>query len=454
MFDTMIRDIVERRDSGLNTISDGEAGIAYRDLPRRFEELDRQFAGGGAEDWFAFPCGNSLAEAVLLLWLLWRKRSFLLMPRGGGLEIPSFCRCVVTVNIEAGAVELRGNANVSAAPAWLKREPALLLKTSGSTAAPKMALHHHRRLAVNVRNCVARFGVAASDRLLIPVPLYHMYGLGAGFLPAVCAGASVSLMEGTNIIRLLDREKTFKPTAAMLTPTLIAMMLRGRKGDYPYRLAVTAGDRIGEDEMARFEERFGVLFNLYGSTELGAIATTNPCDPTAVRYRAAVRPLADVEIQIDPYIRCRHGSGFECYVDMAGNRLEGTDDGWFATGDLGNAESEGRFRVLGRAGNSQNRNGILVAFAEVESLMEKWIDGIDHAVVVAAAGETERGKRMTAFCQLQKRSALTAAEIRGRAFDVLPRHQVPDEVRVLAEIPRLPNGKFDRKALERLVNYK
>jgi acyl-coenzyme A synthetase/AMP-(fatty) acid ligase len=436
-------------------ISDGEASVSYGELPRRFEELDRVFhRESEIGDWFVFPCGNTLNEAVLLLWLLKRQRSFLLVPPTAMalLPVPSFCRLLVRVEKGTGTLSFEENGDYSPPPQWLAAAPALLLRTSGSTAAPKLALHRHDSLLQNGANCVERFGFTAADRLLIPVPLYHMYGLGAGFLPAVLAGTSISLMEGTNIIRFLDGEKSFEPTGALLTPILINMMLRARKGSYPYRVTVTAGDRIAKEAFSLYEKRFGRLFNLYGSTELGAIATTNPDDPPPLRSQAAVQPLPDVEIGIDPTIRCRHGSGFECYVDMAGNRLAEIEDGWFATGDLGADVGDGRFRVLGRTGNSVNRNGILVAFAEVESFIERGVAGVEHVVVTTGQEENERGRHMVAVCQLTKGAELDAREIRRLCFDVMSRHQVPDRVEVVNAIPRLPNGKFDRKAVEQFVN--
>lgn len=440
--------------NGDGFISDGEASVSYGELPGRFEELDRVFhRESEMGDWFVFPCGNTLNEAVLLLWLLERQRSFLLVPPATvTLPVPSFCRLVVRIEKGTGTLGFRANGDYSPPPQWLDSAPALLLRTSGSTAAPKLALHRHDSLLRNGANCVERFGFSAVDRLLIPVPLYHMYGLGAGFLPAVIAGASISLMEGTNIIRFLDREKTFEPTGALLTPILINMMLRARKGSYPYRVTVTAGDRIAKEAFAMFEQRFGPLFNLYGSTELGAIATTNPDDPPPLRSQAAVQPLPRVDIGIDPTIRCRHGSGFECYVDMAGNRLAGVENGWFATGDLGAEVGDRRFRVLGRTGNSVNRNGILVAFAEVESLIERGVPGVEHVVVTADREENQRGRHMVAVCQLAAETELDAQEIRRLCFDVMPRYQVPDRVEVMDAIPRLPNGKFDRKAVEQFVN--
>ena len=81
-------------------------------------------------------------------------------------------------------------------PEWINNkskisdtQPKLYIKTSGSTGKPKIAVHSHYKLEGNVRNCVNRLGLNSNDRVAIPVPIYHMYGLGAAFLPSVSVGA-------------------------------------------------------------------------------------------------------------------------------------------------------------------------------------------------------------------------------------------------------------------------
>jgi acyl-CoA synthetase (AMP-forming)/AMP-acid ligase II len=91
---------------------------------------------------------------------------------------------------------------------------------------------------------------------------------------------------------------------------------------------------------------------------------------------------------------------------------------------------------------------------EVESLLEPGIAEIEHVVVTARQEETIRGKTLVACCQLKPGTTIDTSEIRSRCFAVMPRHMVPDEVLVIKEIPRLPNGKFDRKKITDTLNLK
>ena len=334
----------------------------------------------------------------------------------------------------------------------------IFLKTSGSTAAPKLVMHAHEKFVRNAAHCIERFEIVPADRLLIPVPVYHMYGLGAGLIPGVIAGAAIELLEKTNIVTYLDREKQTGPTVSFLTPVLCDMLTRTRKSAYGYRLVVTAGDRITPAVFEGFETRFGKLVNLYGSTELGAIATSRLDDPLSLRSQGIIETMPGVvidfigkaagsDLEQVSEIRCSHEYGFDAYVDHQGRQTGPETVKPFKTRDLGKPVAPHRFRVAGRTGNSVNRNGILVAFAEVETLMEQGIEEIAHAVVTVSEDDGSRGKKMIAWCQLKPQAAAGSKEIRSRCFDILLRHMIPDEINIIPGIPRLPNGKFDRKKL-------
>lgn len=464
-----------------NNISDGQYKCAYEELPEIFNTIDAFIADQGMlpGDCLAFRCGNTVPGAVILLWLLYRERDFVLLPRLTGkaqgeledLNLPSFCKYKLpgpgpTPRNEEPGIDLKNPVSyMHLMPNSTYNERAeknvrqitiagkVFLKTSGSTSEPKLALHANENLSRNAQNCVERFQLRSQDRVLIAVPVYHMYGLGAGFLPGVLAGASIRLIDQTDIIKYLEQEKQFQPNVSYLTPTLIEMTLRTRKSTYPYRLIVTAGDRINKAAYENFENKFGPLVNLYGSTELGAIATSNLSDPLETRSNSIVQVMPGVEIGLETgenemaEIMCRHDSGFETYVSREGTQIHGLTNGWFMTKDLGRIISPGIFKVAGRTGNSINRNGILVSFMEVESLMEQGIAGIQHVVVTAKEEENARGKILVACCQLKNGADMNAAGIRSCCFDIMLRHMVPDEVLVLKEIPRLPNGKFDRKKI-------
>jgi len=479
-FHSAIIEAIRSEEAGANVISDGRFQCAYRELAEIFGHLDDFFnespmGEAGAKLCTVFRCGNSLPEAVVLLWLLYRKKDFLLLPsmdkrkqqaKLEDIHLPEFCK--YKMSIDTGSPDLALDAPVS----YIRIEPnanfkedneaevltgsgGVYLRTSGSTAEPKLVMHTNEKLFGNTREAARRLELTHHDRIIIPVPLYHMYGLGAGFLPGALVGASIHLLANTNVIRYLDGEKQFNPNVSFMTPVLCEMLLHIRKGSYGYRLVVSAGDRIGKTTFENFEKRFGKLINLYGSTELGVIATNRLADPLEDRSNGVIEPLPGVKIRLEgeeggmAEILCRHKFGLDAYVDRKGRRISGAEIRWFRTKDLGKwiTMKEGTFKVMGRTGNSMNRSGILVAFSEVESIMEQGIEEILHVVAVGADEVSSRGKKLVACCEPKSNARGSGKEIRSRCFDIMLRHMVPDEVMVMNEIPRLPNGKFDRKTL-------
>jgi acyl-CoA synthetase (AMP-forming)/AMP-acid ligase II len=506
MFKELIVKSLTADNSKKNIITDGTYRCTYHELIEIFVALDRSFGESAVSpgDCSVLICGNSLPEAVLLLRMLYRKQNVLLLPRGGmAISLPEFCQHKISVNLDSPGIDIKVPGTylaVEANPAFSAdahppaEQGCLLLKTSGSTAEPKLVKHTHESFVQNAVNCIDRFEITPDDRLLIPVPIYHMYALGAAIIPGVIAGASINLLEKTNIITYLDREKQYQPNVSFLTPPLCDMFLRARKSPYRYRLVVTAGDRITPVTFENFETKFGKLVNLYGSTELGAIATNKPDDPLDIRAKGILETMPgvtmdftegvapptyycrgnsqvteekswnenkvwkysnkDKESENDPErvseIICSHDYGFDTYLDKKGRKITRETAKPFKTRDLGKRIAANRFQVVGRTGNSLNRHGILVAFSEVESIIEQGIEEIAHAVVTQGKEDLTRGKKMIAWCELKPEKELDSQNLRSRCFNIMLRHMVPDEVRIIKEIPRLPNGKFDRKKLSKI----
>jgi acyl-coenzyme A synthetase/AMP-(fatty) acid ligase len=470
IFKDMILKSIKSSENTKNIITDGTNQCTYHELLEIFAALDKSFQQSGISpgDFSVLICGNSLPEAVLLLWMLYRKRNFLLLPRGGlAIRLPEFYQHKICVDLNSPGIDImypgtylviEANPCFSTDTSLPGKQGSILLKTSGSTAEPKLVMHSHESFVQNAVNCVKRFEITPDDRLLIPVPIYHMYALGAAIIPGIIAGASINLLEKTNIITYLDREKQYQPNVSFLTPPLCDMFLRARKSPYRYRLVVTAGDRITPTTFENIETKFGKLVNLYGSTELGAIATNKLDDPITLRSNGILETMlgvtidfTDKESENEPErvseIICSHDYGFDTYVDMKGQKITGESAKPFKTKDLGKRITSNRFQVAGRTGSSVNRHGILVAFSEVESIIEQGIEEVSHAVVTSGKEDISRGKKMIAWCELKPQTELDNQELRSRCFKIMLRHMVPDEVLIIKEIPRLPNGKFDRKKL-------
>jgi acyl-coenzyme A synthetase/AMP-(fatty) acid ligase len=465
-------------------VTDGRHTVSYAEAAVLLDRLDERFARQASSPRrpVALECSQSVAGALALLYVLSRERDVVLLPELGEASkesgtprfIPSFCSHVITARASRKAdAELLDSLEIAANPE-LAEEPAvagfhgpdLYLRTSGSTGTPKLTRMSHQRWLNNALACVERWQLTGEDRLTIPVPIFHSYGFGAAFLPGLLAGAAMDVGSGGNILRYLEREERFQPNVAFLTPALCDMFLSVRKSPRPYRLAVTAGDKIKRETMAGFEPRFGPLLNLYGSAEMGAVSAASPEDPPGSRIATAGYPLAGIELRVQEVgseieaavgeeiglLQCRQKNGSAGYlIQEAGWRFQPrADDEWFETGDLARIRDDGYVEVLGRSGLSVKRDGLLVVFADVEAAVEK-VEGVQRAVLVAA-GESRRGSRLVAVCLAGLEGEAPRPEtVRQRCFELLPIYAVPDEVVILDSLPQTPSGKVDRRAIRDLI---
>jgi acyl-CoA synthetase (AMP-forming)/AMP-acid ligase II len=450
-----------------NFITDGSFTVAYRELCARLDETADALAGHGVQpgDCLAIECANSVAGALLLLTLMRDGYSFVLVPPAVNAEIkptPLFCRFSIAVGAGVAPQPATAFMTVTPNPKWNRKtipSAKLLLRTSGSMGTSKIVVHSHGNLMGNAANCVRKYGFRAESRCTIPVPIAHMYGFGAEFLPAIQVGASIDLQDKTNVIKYLDREKHFRPTIAFVTPAICEMLLKAYKSQRSnYEVIVTSGQRISEDVFAAFDERIGGrLINQYGSTEMGATSACDPGDSFEMRSQTIGKPMHGVQLRItdgDPgELNVLHPFGYDGYLDDTGEWIHVAEPNtWYRTGDLAKADADGSIKVLGRAGASVNRDGYLVLLEDIERIMEKLPD-ILQVVVTATPGPSGHGERIAAFCVPKTEAVLDAGQIRAQCFDLLPRYALPDEVHVVEIMPLLASGKVDRRTLAAELNH-
>lgn len=456
--------LIANPEWGGNTLSDAHRQVTYAEIPALLDRIDDLWTRHGiqASQPIALECSQSVAGALAVLHVLHRGYDVVLLPEPSETvprSVPSFCTHVVTATEEAaedGAGFPEGHLQITANEGYAEEAliagfegPDIFLRTSGSTGASKLARMSHVKWLQNASRCVERWGLEAQDRVAIPVPIFHAYGLGAAFLPGLLVGASMDLIADFNILRYLEREKRFEPNVAFLTPSLCNMFVKVRKSDRPYRMSVTGGDKIRPETVTAFEARFGPLLNLYGSGEMGAISSSSPNDPADQRLGTAgyAMPGVDLRILDGGKLSCRRPDSFAGYLvqDEEGWRFT-PRDGAFETGDLARIRDDGYVEILGRLATSVNRDGRRVVLAEVEAAVEG-IEACGQAVVVGE-GESRRGTRLVAFCVAEKGVETTAEQLRKQCFDRLPPYSVPDEVVLLDAVPLLPSGKVDRRALQ------
>ncbi|MBN1238253.1 MAG: acyl--CoA ligase [Gammaproteobacteria bacterium] len=463
-------------------LSDASHQCAYPDIPGVLERIGRALSSRGVEPGHCLilEINNGVPAALTALALLVAGFSFMPSPAAGrgaragqaSAARPRFARWVVSV--------APGTASLAEVSEWLHVEPndafaetaqappadrpRLFFRTSGSLGAAKLAAYTYRNFYRNALNAQRVRAFDPSDRIALPTPIYHVYGLGAGFLPGLMGGASIDFQDRSNVLRYLEREAEFQPNVAFMTPTFCEMLVRSRRSPRPYRYMITGGDCISESTFKRCEDLHGTLIGQYGATELGVVSVGSVDDPYETRAAGVGRPLEGVEVRIVnlPALRghsdcgelqVRHAYGFEGYVDLDGRSLvppNAFDDGWYRTGDLASMSDRGNLRIHGRCDLSVNRNGMLLPLAEVESRMRE-LDGVEEVAVVTADSETMRGKALVAFCVVGRRNSPSGQELRTRFAQRVAAFSVPDVVRVVAALPKLESGKVDRRALSALA---
>lgn len=437
------------KDGSASCLVDNDLALGYDDLSEVFDRFDRACAEDidpGA--CCALECDHSLAAAVVLLYLLERRRSFALTPPG--VAAPAFCRLRLRprFNPENRSLDVKLLKNDrfegSDAPGG---EPKLCIPTSGSTGVSKLVVYTHSRLQSNARNCMRRFGLEENDRVALPVPVYHMFGLGAALLPAVAAGASIDIQPGSNVIRFMARERAFRPNVSFLTPAYAAAMTRARRTSRAYRLTVIAGDRLRSEVFEAFEKSFGEVVPLYGTTEMGAIASAAPGMDARIRSETVGRAFPGVSLKLASGDRsellCSHAHGFEGYVDDRGEVTAA--DPWFPTGDVATIAEEGLVTIRGRCDRQVNRDGRLVDLDRVEEALRS-MDGILDVAVVAARANL-RGTGVVAYCKTDPAVTMDPGTVLENCRGLLPPFAVPDRIVVAASLPLLASGKIDRQRM-------
>jgi acyl-CoA synthetase (AMP-forming)/AMP-acid ligase II len=349
-------------------------------------------------------------------------------------------------------------------------EPAaVLLYTSGTTAAPKAALLRHRHLLAYVWNTVEFGSAADSDAALVAVPPYHVAGL-ANLLTNLYAGRRLVYLAAFDAGQWLETARRERVTHALLVPTMLARVVAevagGAAGAPTLRSLAYGGARMPlpvlEQALLVFPEAGFV--NAYGLTETASsIAVLSPedhraalaSDDPAVRARlgSVGRALPGVEFQI----RADDGSpvapGGSGLVFVRGDQISGEygghsvldADGWFATRDRGRLDADGYLFIEGRDDDTIIRGGENIAPAEIEDVLLAH-PRITEAAVIGVP-DPEWGQRLVAVVVGDGGTDADADELRQWVRERLRSSKTPETIVFRAELPKTETGKLLRRVL-------
>ncbi|HVW42056.1 MAG TPA: class I adenylate-forming enzyme family protein [Amycolatopsis sp.] len=348
---------------------------------------------------------------------------------------------------------------------------AVLLMTSGTTAAPKSAVLRHKHLMSYIFGSVEFASAEETDATIVSVPPYHIAAV-ANLLSNLYASRRIVYLDRFTPADWLHRVRTQGVTQAMVVPTMLVRIVdelvrSGEQGPSTLRSISYGGAKIAAPvlvEALRLFPETGFV-NAYGLTETASsIAVLGPDDhrdavgsddpDERARLGSVGRALPGVEIEV------HDESGNPCppgvvgsivvrgpqvageYIE-AGSRLD--PDGWFPTRDLGYIDKDGFIFVQGRADDTIIRGGENIAPSEIEAVLveHEWVED----VAVAGIPDQEWGQRIGAFVVVKPGVPADAESLREFVRGRLRSSKTPDDIVFLAELPTTPTGKVLRRKL-------
>ncbi len=348
--------------------------------------------------------------------------------------------------------------------------PAVLLYTSGTTAAPKAAVLRHRHLTSYVIGTV-EFAAAEPDQaVLVSVPPYHVAGL-ANLLSNLYLGRRIVYLPQFDAAAWVAAVRRESITNAMVVPTMLARICDVLDADGAGLPSLQALSYGGARTPATVLQRVMTLLphvdltNAYGLTETSStIAVLGPDDHRAARdgdplatarLASAGRVLPTVEIEVrgplgDPLPPGEPGEiwvrGEQVSGEYAGKEAPLDAAGWFPTRDRGWIDADGYLFIEGRSDDTIIRGGENIAPAEIEEVLLTHPDIAQCAVV--GVPDDEWGQRIAAVVVLRPGATVRADEVQAFARRVLRGSKTPEVVTFVDELPFTETGKLLRRVVQ------
>ena len=332
--------------------------------------------------------------------------------------------------------------------------------TSGTTGLPKGATLSHFNIVNNARYCAKAMALGPTDRLCIPVPLYHCFGMVLGVLTCAAIGATMVFPgESFEADATLAAVARHKCTALHGVPTMFIAMLDApefeRHDLTSLRTGIMAGSPCPVDTMRRVVERMYMheVTIAYGMTETSPVSFQSRIDdPIGQRVTTVGRIHPHVEVKLIDQLGnlvpvgsvgelCTRGysvmRGYWGEDELTAETIDRA--GWMHSGDLAVIDSHGFCNIVGRIKDMLIRGGENVYPREIEEYL------IQHpkvqAVQVFGVPDQRLGEEVCAFVVLKPGQTATVDEFRAFCQGKIAHFKIPRYISFVAEFPMTATGK-------------
>ena len=353
---------------------------------------------------------------------------------------------------------------LDAVTATLRPDEAINIQfTSGTTGAPKGATLSHRNIVNNANFVTSAIRLTQDDRLCIPVPFYHCFGMSMGSMGCVTKGAAMVFPgEGFDAGATLKAVAQERCTALYGVPTMFVAML-----DHPgfasfdlasLRTGIMAGSPCPIEVMKKVVSlmHMGEVTIAYGMTETSPVSFQSSVDdPLEKRVSTVGRIQPHVEVKIvgpdgatvpvgQPGELCTRGySVMKGYWEDEEKTAEAVDqDGWMHTGDLATLDAEGYCNIVGRVKDMVIRGGENIYPREIEEFLYRHPKVKE--VQVFGVPDARYGEALAAWIVTVPGQTLTEDEVKAFCAGQIAHYKVPRYVRFKDSLPMTVTGKAQK----------
>ena len=349
-------------------------------------------------------------------------------------------------------------------------DPINIQFTSGTTGHPKGATLTHHNIVNNAIAVAAAMRFSEADRLCIPVPLYHCFGMVLAVLACVASGAAMvfpgEVFDAGATLAAVSEERC---TALHGVPTMFIAEL-----DHPeferfdlshLRTGIMAGSPCPIETMRKVVARMNLreITIAYGMTETSPVSfQSSTDDPLERRVTTVGRVQPHVEARVvDADGRTVPvGTPGELWTrgylvmqgywgDEARTREAVVEGGWMRTGDLATIDAEGYCNIVGRVKDMLIRGGENIYPREIEEFLFRHPKV--QSVQVFGVPDQKYGEEVCAWIVLRPGEACTAEEIQAFCRDQIAHYKIPRHIRFVTEMPMTITGKVQKFMMRRAM---
>ncbi len=342
--------------------------------------------------------------------------------------------------------------------------------TSGTTGFPKGVMLTHKNIINNGRFIGDCMKFSKDDKLCIPVPFFHCFGLVLAVMACLTHGASMVPLPYYRPTDVMDALQNEECTAVHGVPTMyIAMLEHPSFADYTFprlRTGIMAGSPCPTKVMQDVIDKMGMkeITISYGQTEASPVCTMTTTDDSLEHRVASVgkaMPFVEAKI-VDPE------TGKECPPNVSGefcargyNIMKGyykmpeatrnaiDSEGWLHSGDLASVDEDGYYKITGRIKDMIIRGGENIYPKEIEEFI--YTHPAVSDVQVVGVPDKQYGEEIMAFIILKEGESLTEQDVKDFVKSHMARHKVPRYVAFVDAFPMTTSMKIQKFKLREMA---